>query len=352
MATLTERMKALPKIDLHVHLDGSVKPELIMELAAEQGKKLPTSNPEELLRFMQADAHCDSLARYLETFHFVVGFLQTAEALEKAALQLVEQAAEQNIIYIEVRYAPQLHREQGLTIDEVLEAVLKGLREGERKYDVTARCIAICLRGHSEEQNLEVIEAASRYLNRGVVAVDLAGSEADYPPEQFEKVFELAKQLHLPITIHAGEAGGAGNVGTAVNRLGAGRIGHGVRVMENPDMLELVRALQIPLELCPASNIQTKAIESWEQYPFRELFDQGVKVTVNTDNLTVSNTNLTKEFEALQSRFRFTDEELCRIVRNAIDAVFLQDEEKAELRARMNLMLEKWQCDATNLSAP
>lgn len=352
MTTLQDRMRALPKIDLHVHLDGSIKPELIMELARKEGKALPASSPEELLRFMQVGGNCESLSQYLETFQFVVSFLQTEEALEMAAFQLVEQAAEQNCVYIEVRYAPQLHRERGLSIDEVLRAVLKGLKEGERKFDVVARCIAICLRGHSEAQNLEVIEAASRYLNQGVVAVDLAGSEADYPPERFAAVFELAKQLHLPVTIHAGEAGGPENIGIAVNQLGASRIGHGVRIVEDPDMLEMIKSLQIPLELCPVSNIQTKAVESWDRYPFRKLFDQGIKVTVNTDNLTVSNTTITREFEMLQSRFNFTDEELCRIVRNAIDAVFLQDEEKGELRARMNLMLDKWKCDAPNLSTP
>lgn len=326
-------LNRFPKIDLHLHLDGSVKPETVIELAAEQGKALPAGDPEALAPYMRAGMDCSSLDEYLEKFRFVGKFLHTREALERIAFEVVEQAAEQDCIYIEVRFAPQLHRDEGLTVDEVIRSVLDGLKRGEEAFGVKARGIAICMRHHDQELNMDVVDAAAAFLGKGLVAVDLAGAEAAYPAKRFKEVFARARRLGLPVTIHAGEAAGPENIEDAVTLLGASRIGHGVRLKESGEAMKLVMDRGIPLEMCPISNIQTKAVTDWSVYPIREYFDLGLRVTVNTDNLTVSDTNLSKEYAVLRERFGFTDRELARLVMNAAEAAFLPEEEKRALRS-------------------
>jgi len=325
----------LPKVDLHLHLDGSVKPETIVELAAEEGVELPGTDRETLSSLMQVKGDCASLQEYLSKFMFVGRFLHTPYALERIAYELVEQASEQRCKYVEVRFGPQLHRDRGLSAEEVVHYVIEGLRRGEAAFGVKARGIAACLRSHSDELNREVIEAASRYVGKGIVAVDLAGDEASFPAERFADVFALARRRDIPITIHAGEAAGPKNIYDAVTKLGASRIGHGVRLKDDAEVQKLVRKRRIPLEMCPVSNIQTKASPNWSAYPIRDYFDQELMVTVNTDNLTVSDTNLGKEYEMLREHFGFGPQELRRLVLNGVDAAFLPDGEKKELRRSM-----------------
>ncbi|RUS47984.1 adenosine deaminase [Cohnella sp. AR92] len=331
--------KDLPKVDLHLHLDGGILPQTLLELAGSTGVSLPASSRESLLPYMQVEPDCKSLIEYLEKFNFVLPFLQDRESLRRAAREIVQNAAADNCFYIEVRFAPLLHGRNGLAAAEAIESVIEGLREGERLSGIKARVIAICMRHQSVQENLEVIRAAASYLGKGLVAVDLAGDEANFPPERFREVFALAKQFGLPVTIHAGEAGGAANVKEAIDGLGAVRIGHGVRLREDPELLEVVRERRIPLELCPTSNIQTKAVSGWEDYPIRDYLERGLLLTVNTDNPTVSGTSMTQECEALASRFRFTLEELAGLMRNGIDSAFLPEPEKAELRAEFDRRL-------------
>ncbi len=325
----------LPKVDLHLHLDGSVKPETIVELAEAEGVALPGTDPETLSTLMKVRGDCANLREYLAKFDFVGRFLHTAPALERVAYELVGQAAEQRCLYIEVRFGPQLHRARGLSAEEVIHAVVEGLKRGEAAFGVKARGIAACLRTHEDARNREVVEAASRYAGKGIVGVDLAGDEANFPSERFFDVFAIARRLELPITIHAGEAAGPKNIFDAVTKLGASRIGHGVRLKDDEDTFRLVRDRRIPLEMCPISNIQTKASPSWSSYPIRDYFDRGLAVTVNTDNLTVSDTNLSKEYAILQERFGFRPSELRTLAMNGVDAAFLPDREKRELRAAM-----------------
>jgi adenosine deaminase len=335
-------LKTMPKVDLHVHLDGSVLPETLIELAELGGPELPERDPEKLLPYMRVEGECDSLAQYLKKFSFVLAYMQTGHALERVAYELVRQSAEHGCRYVEARYAPQLHRENGMSVEETIDCVLRGLSAGEKEFGVIARCIVICLRGHSHEKNMEVVRKASVYYGRGVVAVDLAGSEAQYPPELYEAEFTLARELGLPVTIHAGEAAGAGSVEKAVTMLGAGRIGHGVRMLEKPEVVELVRSRGIPLEMCPVSNMQTKAATGWESYPLRGYVDAGIRVTVNTDNLTVSGTTMTKEYEALREHLAFTDEELCGIAMNGAEASFLEKEAKQAFISAFSAEIKDW----------
>ncbi|QAY65724.1 adenosine deaminase [Paenibacillus protaetiae] len=325
-------LKALPKIDLHVHLDGSVKPETLRELADAQGMPLPEG---ELTGSMQVDEQCESLVDYLSKFSFVLPFLQTAEALERVAYEVVEQAKEQNCLYIEVRFAPLLHTQQGLSAAEAIRLVVAGLQRAEAELGVPARAIAICMRHDTPERSKEVIQAAAEWHGKGVAAVDLAGDEAGYPPELHRELFELARRLKLPVTIHAGEAGGADNVRTAIEQLGALRIGHGVRMQEDPSVVELVQRRRIPLEMCPLSNIQTKAVSGWEVYPIRSYMQQGILVTVNTDNMTVSGTTMTNEYALLAEKLGFSGKELAQLSLNAADAAFLEEPAKSALKRQM-----------------
>ncbi|OMF24858.1 adenosine deaminase [Paenibacillus sp. FSL H8-0548] len=327
-AAVIALLSQLPKVDLHVHLDGSVKPDTLVELAREQGNPLQMESNTELLSHMQVEEHCESLKEYLEKFSFVLPYLQTGAAIERVAYELVEQAANENVRYIEVRFAPQLHRIQGLTNNEVIAHVLAGLQRGEQTFGTIARAIIICLRSHSYEINTEVIKEAARFLEKGVVAVDLAGDEASFPAKLFRQLFEEAKQLGLPITIHAGEAAGAASVKVAITELGAVRIGHGVRMLEDSEVVGLVKEQQIPLEMCPLSNIQTKAVSSWANYPIRGYMEQGIVVTVNTDNRTVSHTTIQKEYELLIAHCGLTLDDIGTVIMNGIKAAFLEDNVK------------------------
>ncbi|WP_138751446.1 adenosine deaminase [Paenibacillus sinopodophylli] len=324
-------LSQLPKVDLHVHLDGSVKPETLLQLAKEQGNPLNINSDIELLSHMQVSEDCQSLKEYLSKFSFVLPYLQTAAALERVAYEVVEQAAKQRVKYIEVRFAPQLHRQKGLSIYEVIEFVIKGLNRGERQFGTTARAIIICMRNQSYELNKEVVQEAARFYKKGVVAVDLAGDEASFPAELFLKLFADARKLGLPITIHAGEAGGAENVKVAVAKLGAVRIGHGVRMLEDPEVVSLIKERQIPLEMCPLSNMQTKAVAGWAQYPLRQYLEQGIVVTVNTDNMTVSDTTIEKEYELLVAHCGISINDVGTLIMNGVKAAFLEEQEKAKL---------------------
>ncbi|MDQ0116280.1 adenosine deaminase [Paenibacillus harenae] len=339
--SMNDVLHIMPKVELHVHLDGSVKASTIRELAESRADSSLPESDDELLSLMQADPDTTSLTQYLSKFSFVLPYMQTAEAIERIAYELVEQAAEQQVRYMEVRFAPWLHTHQGLSIEDAIRHTVNGLRSGEEQFGTVARAIVICMRNHSFEQNIEAIEAASLFYAKGVVAVDLAGDEASYPAHQFAPLFERAKALKLPITIHAGEAAGAFNVRAAVEELGAMRIGHGVRMEEDPAVIELVKAKKIPLEMCPISNIQTKAVEGWTSYPLRKYIEEGIIVTVNTDNMTVSDTTITKEYTALMEYCGLTLNDIAALVMNGVKAAFLEDGPKAELVKRFELELSE-----------
>lgn len=332
-------LSELPKVDLHVHLDGCIKPATLLKLADQQGLSLPSYEAKELLPYVQVGEECTNLTEYLTKFDFVLPFLQTKESLEQVAFEVVEQAAEQRIKYIEVRFAPQLHRGGGLSAADAISHVIEGLKLGEARFGVKARVIAICMRNHSAATNLEVIEAASRYIGQGLVAVDLAGDETTYPAARFREVFARARELGIPVTIHAGEAAGPDNIEEAVLRLGARRIGHGVRLKEDSVVMNMIKEQRIPLELCPTSNIQTKAVHGWEEYPIREYYDQGIVFTVNTDNPGVSGTDITNEYRVIAEKFGFTLREITKLILNGVEASFLEDHEKASLKSEFETIL-------------
>ncbi|HIT67192.1 MAG TPA: adenosine deaminase [Candidatus Merdisoma merdipullorum] len=319
-------------IDLHLHFDGSLLPRTVLELAREQGIRLPAEEPDELKLFLTAPEDCKSLNEYLEKFDLPLLVLQTKEAIRKGMYTLVSSLKEQGMLYAEIRFAPQLHTRKGMSQEQVVKAAVLGMQEAMAGSFFKAKLILCCMRGaDNREENLQTVRTAAAFLGRGVAAADLAGAEALYPTADYEEVFALARELSLPFTIHAGEADGAESVEAAI-RMGASRIGHGVRAGEDARLLEELRERRIPLEMCPSSNVQTKAVPSLLEHPILEFLRKGLTVTVNTDNMTVSDTTVEREFGLLREELGMTQEEHRQLLLNATDAAFLTEEERWRLR--------------------
>lgn len=315
-------------IDLHLHLDGSLTPETIIRLAEMSGAVLPTYDRDGLLKYLSIGTECGDLNEYLKCFDIPLSVLQSAETLEFAAYSLCRELKESKMLYSEIRFAPQLHTEKGLTQENAVRAVVRGVE----KSGFFANVILCCMRGDkNKDENIETVKTAEKFLGNGVAAVDLAGAEGLFKTERFGDLFELAKSLCIPFTIHAGEADGADSVRRAAE-FGARRIGHGIRAAEDDRVTELLKEKDIYLELCPTSNIQTKAVSRIEKYPILKFIDSGIGVTVNTDNMVVSGTNIRKEFDLLKKYF---DIDEVMLLKNAVNAAFITDEEKRELLLRL-----------------
>ena len=313
----------MKKVELHLHLDGSIRPSTISEILninLEEAKKLST-----------IETKCASLKEYLTKFDIPLKIMQTKENLERVAFELAQDLQKDDVIYAEIRFAPNKHLKSGLTLDEVVTAILKGLSQ----VPIKTNLILCMMRGDSYEQNLKVIKLAKKYLNHGVVAIDLAESEASYPVNLYQELFEIAQKENIPFTIHAGEADGPLSVINAIN-LGAKRIGHGVRAIESEKALKLIKEKNITLEVCPKSNLDTNMYEKLSNHPIKKLYDMGLLVTINTDNRTVSNTNLTKSYQDLQEVFSFTKQDFLKMNENALQSAFLNQDEIEELLALLH----------------
>lgn len=312
-------------IELHLHLDGSLRPETVWELAKEQNIKLPANTVDEVRDQMQVPEDCRTLEEYLTRFDLPLLVLQTREALERAAFELTEDLAKEGVTYAEIRFAPQLSIKGGMTQEQAVEAAIEGVKRGMEQYpSIRVGLILCCMRGEdNEEWNLQTVEAAKKYLGDVVCAVDIAGAESLYPTERFAPVFEKVREYGLPSTIHAGEAAGPESMKTAL-AFGAKRIGHGVAAVEDPKLVRRLIEEQITLEVCVTSNYQTKVVPSIEAHPIRRLFNAGVRVTVNSDNRTVSNTNVRKELDILRNVFGFKEQEIEKMEEYAWEARFLR----------------------------
>ena len=318
-------VKRFPKIELHCHLDGSVMHSAVKRIMKGEG------DLDQMADKMKVPKKVSDLRTYLACFDYTLPFLQSRENLEIAAYELIREAADENTIYIEVRFAPQFHCREGLSQSEACGAVLKGLELGERDFGVKSRAILCMMRGASEENNLKTVECAKELLHCGAAGLDLAGDEKSYPPGLYKNIFDKAGNLGIPFTVHAGECGSAQNVKTAIE-MGACRIGHGVAIAGNPEIKQMCIKNNIALEMCPVSNLQTKAVDSIENYPFVEMACENVPVTINTDNRMVSDTCLTKEWELLGGSFQEIDERIMEEAgRTAVEAVFLPSVQKRKL---------------------
>ena len=330
LSIFSTKLRQLPKAELHCHLDGSVRPDTLVDLAREHRIQLPRQTPEELAEYMRVDDARD-LEDYLRRFDVTISVLQSEEALERVAYELAEDAAEDGVRYIEVRNAPLLNVVQGLTLVQAVEAPLRGLRKAENDFGITARFIVCGLRQFPPESSLEMAQLAVEFRNEGVVGFDLAGGEKGNAASRHAEAFRYARENNLAVTVHAGEGDGAQSVREAVHVCGANRIGHGTRLIEDPDLTQYVNDRRIALEVCLTSNVQTRVADSYATHPFREYFDRGLNVTLNTDNRLMSATTLTDEYVYAAEHLGFTVEELAGIALNGFESAFLPWEDRLVL---------------------
>ena len=318
-------------IDLHCHLDGCITVEIAKKLGEIQNIILPAKNDEELLEKLSVPQNCRNLNDFLKCFELPCKLLQTKEAISLAIKLVQENCKKQGLIYLEIRFAPQKHCENGLSQEEVILAALEGLKQN----DLHTNLILCLMRGsNNQKENLETIKLAKKYLveDEGIVALDLAGAEAIFETSLFEQEFSLAKKWNIPFTIHAGEASGAESVKKALE-FGAKRIGHGVRCFENPDVLNYIIKNEIPLEMCPTSNYQTKVIEDMTKYPLVDFIEKGVKVTINTDDMAICRTNLKNEFNYIEKMYKITKDDEKKLLLNAVDAAFCSKTYKNKMKS-------------------
>jgi adenosine deaminase len=329
-----ELIGRLPKAELHVHLDGSLRPETMVELARKAKVALPSYEAEPLRRFMLVDDAAD-LQDYLDRFDLTIPLLQTPEAVERVAYEMVEDAARDNVRYVEVRYCPHLSRRQGMTLDEVMQAELRGLARGERDFGVVARVINCSLRHYEPAVSVEIAECSVAFRDQGVVAFDLAGGEAGRPPGNHRAAFDVAARGLLGVTVHAGEAAGAQSIAEAVHLCHANRIGHGTRLYENPDLQAYIRDRQILLEANITSNVQTRAVRRASEHPVRAYFDAGLNVTLCTDGWLMAGVSLSDEYWLAHTDLGFSREEIDQLILNGFAGAFLPWPERLEFLSRV-----------------
>ena len=329
-----------PKVLLHDHLDGGLRPSTVIDLARECGYSLPTEDPEELARAFTAGADRKSLVLYLEGFAHTVGVMQTRDALIRVAEECAEDLAADGVVYAEVRYAPELSTTGGLALDEVVEAILEGFERGSSAHGISLGLIVTAMRQFA--RSVEVAELAIRHRDRGVVGFDVAGPEAGFPPTRYLDAFNLIHQANFHLTIHAGEAFGLPSIWEALQWCGAERLGHGVRIIDDITvgadgevalgrLAGYVRDRRVPLEMCPTSNVHTGAAASIQDHPINLLRRLRFRVTVNTDNRLMSGISLTDEFATLSSTFGFGLDEMQWLTLNAIKSAFAPFDERLRL---------------------
>jgi adenosine deaminase len=326
-------LRTLPKVLLHEHLDGVLRPQTIIDLAKEEGYAgLPTKEPQSLAEWFHRGANQGSLAKYLEGFTHTVAVMQTEEALERVAYEQAEDLSKDGVVYFETRFAPIFHTQKGLTHQQVVSAVLKGLDRGRKDFGISSGLIICAMR--NMDVSLEMAELAVDFRARGVVGFDIAGEEGGYPPKKHVDAFHYIQRENFNITIHAGEGYGKESIWQAIQYCGAHRIGHGTRLIDDiavvdgkavklGDLAQYVLDKRIPLELCLISNVHTGATPSLAEHPFKIFYQEKFRVTLNTDNRLMSNTSMTQEFEAAAETFGLSLDDFEKITINAMKSAFL-----------------------------
>lgn len=316
-------------VDLHLHLDGSLSAKAIIEVAKKENIKLPSFDEKELNEHLMVPDICGSLNEYLERFSLPNLVLQTKDGLETCTLDLLKRLKDDGLKYVEIRMAPQLSTAKGLTQEEVVQILIKTCKIAQ-KSGIFSNLILCMMRGkNTKKLNLETINIAKKFLGKGVVAMDLAGAEGLFPNEMFDEEFKLINKLGIPLTIHAGEAAGASSVKSAL-KYGAIRIGHGIHSIEDETVIDELVKKGITLEVCPKSNLDTKTISKYEDLPLKDFIKKGVKVSINTDDMTVSNTTLKQEYETL-AKMGFNEKNLRDFAANSIKSSFASDKIKKYL---------------------
>ena len=348
MELTREQLQIAPKVLLHDHLDGGLRPATVVDLAKDSGYKLPTSDPDELATWMVRGASRLDLTLYLETFAHTVGVMQSQDALYRVAAECAEDLAADGIVYAEVRFAPELHTEQGLSLDQIVESVVAGFADGSDGTGLRVGTLVTAMR-HAA-RSLEIAELAVRHRDKGVVGFDIAGAEAGNPPTRHLDAFQYIQRENFHFTIHAGEAYGPPSIWEAIQYCGAERLGHGVRIIDDINVRQdgtadlgrlasYVRDRRIPLEICPTSNVHTGAATSLAEHPIGLLTDLSFRITMNTDNRLMSGTTLSDEFSACAAAFDWDWQVVRWMTVNAMKSAFIPFDERLEL---INDTIKPW----------
>ncbi|MGL5417612.1 MAG: adenosine deaminase [Clostridium sp.] len=321
-------LKKLPKIELHCHLDGSVRVETIIDLMKKENIDIDGLDREKIKERLMVSEDCTSLVEYLERFQLPLKLMQTKKSLERITYELMEDAAKENIKYIEIRFAPILHIEKGLSLKEIIESVIKGLKRGEEDFGIKGGIILSILRHMDKKYAMPVIEAGREFIGKGVVAIDLAGAENEGFVDEFVDDFKVGRDYGYNVTIHAGETGFSINVIESIEKLKATRIGHGIAILKDEKAYNLVKSENIILEMCPKSNVQTKAINFYEEHPIKRFLEDDLKASLCTDNRTVSNLILTDEYINGEEKLNLNEELFKKIYESAVMGAFCSEADK------------------------
>jgi adenosine deaminase len=338
-------LKRIPKAELHCHLDGSVRASTLLELGREYGVPMPEASADALAHHMYVrDAR--HLEDYLTRFDVTLGVMQSERSLERISFELAEDAAADGVRYIEVRYAPVLNQQWGLSLEAAVEASVRGLARAQVMHGIVGRIIICGLRHLSPDISLELARLAVAFQGKGVVGFDLAGGEAGHPASAHRAAFEYARNHGMFCTCHAGEGAGPESVADAVHACGVQRIGHGTRLIEDPRLTDELAKAGVAIEACLTSNVQTRAAKDYESHPLRAYFERGMRVTLNTDNRLMSNTTLTAEYAHAANALHFGLSELCTIARNGFESAFLPDDERKSLLSAVDSEFAKLKAEA------
>ena len=338
MTISKELIQVLPKAELHCHLDGSLRISTILDLARKQNISLPEDNEVGLGNILIVKDRVESLEEYLKLFKITLSVMQTPESLERCSYELIEDVSRENVRYIEIRYSPILHIEKGMTMEESVEAVQRGLIRGQKEFGVRSGIIICGIRDISPEISLQLAEITVQYKDKGVIGFDLAGAEENFPAKKHREAFYLIQNNNINATIHAGEAFGPSSIHQAIHYCSANRIGHGTKLHEDIDLMNYVKDHRIALEICLTSNIQVRSVDSIEVHPFKKYFDEDIRVTLNTDNRLISNTTLTDEYLLAVETFNLTKQDLRTIIINGFKGAFLPHNER---RKMINLVVSE-----------
>ena len=336
-----ELISQLPKVELHCHLDGSLRISSILDIAKKEGIKLPSYELESLKPYLKTGKKRGTLEDYIKRFDITLSVMQTPKSLKRIAYELIEDVAKENVRYIEVRYSPILHTQRGMTLNTAIESVQKGLKKGEKQYGVKSGIIICGIRHISPEKSLILADLAVRYKNKGVVGFDLAGAEENFPAKEHREAFYLIRNNNINATIHAGEAFGPSSIHQAIHQCGANRIGHGTRLKEDKGLMQYVNDHRIALEICLTSNWQTKSIRSLKYHPAKLYYEQGIRITLNTDNRLISGTTLTNEFMLAHQLFNFNLHDFREITIIAMKSAFIPHQERKKMIKKIAEEFEK-----------
>ncbi len=337
-----ELLRQLPKTDLHCHLDGSLRVETILELAGKSRVRLPAEDPDRLRKFLIQD-NAASLVDYLKAFDVTLSVMQDYESLRRVSYELLEDAAAENVWYMEVRYSPLLHQQKGMKVTQIVDAVIEGLKQGEKDFGVRWGIIICGMRMTDPKYTLQMAELCIAYKHRGVVGFDLAGAEAENPAKRHRDAFQLILNNNINVTIHAGEAYGPESIAQALHYCGAHRLGHAVRLKENGDLLNYCTDHRIPLEICLTSNLQTQAVKDLEFHPLRFFYDFGMRCSICTDNRLVSGTNVTNELYLAHKHMGFSLPEIKDLLVFGFKSAFMRHKPKVDMLQAALRELKRYQ---------